>query len=117
MQDQRDVPSLVEQASMAAPRRARRFDLRLPIRYRALGEREWREGRTENISRSGILFRTPGPVELDTSLEMRFELPAGRFLPEVVCTGRVVRAILSRSRSAPVIAATIADYRLLPTRA
>jgi hypothetical protein len=117
MQDQEEGASLVEPETTAPLRRARRFDLRVPIRYRRLGEEEWREGRTENISRSGILFRPPGPVELDTSLEMRFELPAGRFLPEVVCRGRVVRAILSRSRSASLIAATIAEYRLLPTRA
>ena len=38
------------------PFRARRFNLHLPLRYRPLGEENWRPGTTENISRSGLLF-------------------------------------------------------------
>src|SRR5581483_8833518 len=37
--------------------RAQRFNLNLPLRYRLLGEENWRLGTTENISRSGLLFR------------------------------------------------------------
>src|SRR5581483_1087399 len=40
-----------------APFRAQRFNLHLPLRYRKLGEQSWRKGTTENISRSGLLFR------------------------------------------------------------
>ena len=32
----------------------------LPLRYRPLGEKSWRPGTTENISRSGLLFQAPG---------------------------------------------------------
>ena len=39
------------------PTRAPRFSLRLPIRYRTVGEPAWHDGTTENISRSGVLFR------------------------------------------------------------
>src|ERR1019366_1401637 len=39
------------------PFRARRFNLHLPLRYRPLGEKSWRPGTTENISRSGLLFQ------------------------------------------------------------
>ncbi len=36
--------------------RATRFSVHMPVRYRAIGEGEWREGHTENISRTGVLF-------------------------------------------------------------
>src|SRR6202167_3638404 len=38
------------------PFRARRYNLHLPLRYRQVGEKSWRPGTTENISRSGLLF-------------------------------------------------------------
>src|SRR3974390_258670 len=38
------------------PFRAQRFNLHLPLRYRRVGEQGWRNGTTENISRSGMLF-------------------------------------------------------------
>ena len=37
--------------------RAQRFNLNLPLKYRLVGEGNWRKGTTENISRSGMLFR------------------------------------------------------------
>src|SRR5258708_18743795 len=39
------------------PFRARRFNLQLPLRYRPLGDKSWRPGTTENISRSGLPFQ------------------------------------------------------------
>src|SRR5262249_35596021 len=42
---------------MTSPCRAQRFNLHLPLKYRLLGENAWRDGTTENISRSGMLFR------------------------------------------------------------
>ena len=44
-------------AREAPPTRAQRFQLHLPLRYRRLGEKQWHEGTTENISRSGMLFQ------------------------------------------------------------
>ena len=38
--------------------RAPRYTLQIPLRYRQAGDPSWREGRSENISRSGVLFRT-----------------------------------------------------------
>ena len=40
-----------------SPFRAQRFNLQLPLKYRPIGEDDWRAGTTENISRSGMLFR------------------------------------------------------------
>ena len=42
---------------ISSPFRATRFDLHLPLKYRLVGESGWREGTTENISRSGCFFR------------------------------------------------------------
>ena len=77
--------------------RASRFPLRLSVRYRRLGDRDWRPGKTENISRSGVLFRAEEWVEIDQDVELRVELPvagSGRECPEVFCRGRVVRTVL-----------------------
>ena len=76
--------------------RASRFPLHLSVRYRRLGDRDWREGKTENISHSGVLFRAEEGIDVDEDLELRLELPAtgpGRERPEVSCRGRVVRTV------------------------
>src|SRR6266699_2737402 len=40
-----------------AARRAERFPTRLPIHYRRRDKPDWYEAKTENISRTGVLFR------------------------------------------------------------
>src|SRR5947199_15935 len=55
--------------------RATRFSVHMPVRYRAIGEGEWREGHTENISRTGVLFWVDSLLEPDTPVEMNFTLP------------------------------------------
>jgi hypothetical protein len=75
--------------------RARRYEIGTLIRYRVRGEREWREGVTENISISGVLIHTSHALEPNTSIEMRFLLPVeleGEFAAEVFCRGLVVRS-------------------------
>jgi PAS domain S-box-containing protein len=77
------------------PFRARRFNLRLPLQYRPVGEEEWRPGATENISRSGVLFDAQEALEPNAQLEINLVLPpeiAGLAATEVVCRGEVVRA-------------------------
>src|SRR5207249_3826117 len=43
--------------------RAPRFSIEIPFYFRQRGEDSWREGMTDNISRSGVLFRTPEMLE------------------------------------------------------
>jgi len=77
------------------PFRARRFNLRLPLQYRPVGEERWRPGTTENISRSGVLFDAHEALEPNAQLEINLVLPpgiAGLAATEVVCRGEVVRA-------------------------
>src|SRR5438445_5004182 len=92
--------------------RAPRYALHLPLRYRVIGEPDWRQGRTENISRSGLLFLADGVIAIDTRLEMRFVLPTGQASPGVVCYGRIVRTVPPSADDArPGLAATIGGYR------
>jgi hypothetical protein len=91
--------------------RAFRFALPLPLRYRSRGARRWRDGRIENISRTGVLFSTEELLDLRTRLEMRFVLPVGTFSPAVMCRGHVVRTVLPSGPEAfPRFAATISGY-------
>jgi PilZ domain len=99
------------------PPRAARFSLRLPIRYRTVGEAGWKDGVTENISRSGVLFRAADLLRVDTPIEMRLVLPvAGRTeqLPEILCQGHIVRTVfdVGKDQQQPALAATITRYRI-----
>jgi PAS domain S-box-containing protein len=78
------------------PFRARRFNLHLPLRYRPLGEKSWRPGTTENISRSGLLFQAQELLLPNALLEISLVLPpeiAGLAATEVLCRGEVVRSV------------------------
>ena len=100
---------------MSTPRpRAQRFDLRVPVRYRAFGGDDWHEGSTENMSRTGLLFRTDRLLPVSTSIEMLVALPIGPGGAEIRCRGRVVRTLPSAAPdSLPAVAATISTYRFL----
>lgn len=89
--------------------RATRFPIRAALRYRLRGERIWRQGVTENISTSGVLFRTDQTLSPGTLLDISFTLPmdaAGAPGAKVACHGVIVRAVeqtlyaarISRSR-------------------
>jgi PAS domain S-box-containing protein len=97
-----------------SPYRAKRFQLSLPLRYRPIGESQWRTGTTENISRSGILFRAAESVPLSVQLEINLVLPAeiaGLSATEVVCRGEIVRTVEPESPAfSPALAAKILQY-------
>jgi len=96
------------------PFRARRFNLHLPLRYRPLGEKSWRPGTTENISRSGLLFQAQEMLNLSAQLEISLVLPAeiaGLAATEVICRGEIVRSIESQTQGVhPAVAAKILQY-------
>jgi hypothetical protein len=97
-----------------SPFRAQRFNLQLPLKYRPIGEPDWRAGTTENISRSGLLFRAEEAVPLNVQLEINLVLPAeiaGLSAAEVVCRGEVVRAVRPESpKMNSFLAAKILQY-------
>ncbi|MCI0355109.1 MAG: PAS domain S-box protein [Acidobacteria bacterium] len=96
--------------------RAPRYALRMPLRYRRAGDIFWNEGTTENISRSGILFRAPELLEPATPVEFTFLLPmsfSGREGASVSCGGLIVRAVQPESAEEfPTLAVKISSYRL-----
>ena len=75
---------------------------------------------TENISRSGVLFRADQLFERETPLEMRFTLPVeinGQPAAVVACRGYVVRTVPPSVLDAvPSLAATISRYRIVRTK-
>jgi len=103
------------------PGRAKRFPIHVPIRYRIPRSADWFVACTENVSRSGVLFRTDSIFEPMTALDLRLELPPvrnnGGTHAEIVCKGEVVRV----ERHYPVgdpqaIAVAIYNYRLTKKR-
>lgn len=94
--------------------RAQRFNLSLPLRYRLLGEQDWKKGLTENISRSGVLFRAEEMLQPNAQLEISLVLPAeiaGLSAAEVVCRGEVVRSMQpENAQMNPALAAKILQY-------
>ena len=95
-----------------ASARAPRLPLDLQLRYRPVGGRHWYEGRVENISRSGVLFRGAALVDVNTPVEIALLLPVPPLASAIVCRGRIVRTILPGGPDRrPGIAATISRYR------
>lgn len=73
--------------------RASRFDMRVPLRYRVAGEAGWHHGKIENISISGVLFRSQWAVELNALLDLQLQMPIASAdgSVEMVCRAVVVR--------------------------
>ena len=98
--------------------RAPRFPLHLVVRYRRIGEEVWRQAQTENISRSGVFFRTDEPFDVNTPVELSMVLATGAVqhdAAEVLCRGRIVRTVSSTDNAEPPgSAVVIEDYAFLP---
>lgn len=96
------------------PPRAQRYILLMSMLYREAGDPTWHEGRTENVSRSGVLFLAEHLIEPDTSIEMVLMIPmeiAGDTAGKAMCHGRIVRAVDPVNLEArPALAAYIFDY-------
>lgn len=94
--------------------RAPRYAIPITVHFRTAGELAWVEGRTENISASGVLVRTDRRLEPDTSIEMLLHIPAdlpGLISGSTICRGRTVRALgPSLHEDRPAFAAMIVEY-------
>ena len=76
--------------------RERRLKHEVPVMFRVKGTQEWSEGMTENISKSGVLFRSLSTFEPHTRLELKFQMPkelTGETPAEVICQASVRRVI------------------------
>ena len=98
-------------------KRALRFPIEAPLRYRIGGEFAWTEGSTVNISRSGILFRSDKEIPPKTMLQMCIVFPSeltGYDTTTILCWGPVVRnGDVNASGSGHTLAAAIIKYRFI----
>ncbi|HOC17113.1 MAG TPA: PilZ domain-containing protein [Vicinamibacterales bacterium] len=97
--------------------RAARYEMSAPVMYRQVGEDSWHEGRTLNVSSSGVLFTCPAPaLEPGTKVEFLLVLPNPglREQPRVQCRGAIVRHERRRAGPACAVAATIDAYVIVP---
>jgi hypothetical protein len=86
------------------------------VRYRPQDTDRWLLGRTENVSRSGVLFEAEQLLDIDSLIELQLMLPgADGGASDVLCLGRIVRQIEPPTEGArPSLAATIEEYRFGP---
>ena len=94
--------------------RAPRYSIPIAILYRTPANPIWQEGQTENISSTGVLFRTARPVESNTPVELMLEIP--HFITTAVpgpaiCRGRIVRAVApSLLQDRPAFVAAVLEF-------
>ena len=77
-----------------ARQRATRFPIKTSLLFRERGQCEWREASTMNLSHSGVLFRTHGPLPIvGCTVEFVLMLPVSGLAPtpEIRGIGKVVR--------------------------
>jgi hypothetical protein len=98
-------------------RRAERFAIATTIRYRNVGQNRWYQGKTENISGSGVLFWAQKRVALKSRVEMIFPLfskGSRTSGANVRCFGQIVRKVPPAGRRGETgLAATIEEYLLM----
>jgi len=104
--------------------RPMRYRVVLPLKCRLSGREAWRSGMTENMSATGILFRSdewPDDAgewpEPGAAIELIIEVPShfdGRNADEIRCEGRIVRTESpGGSTVARAVAVALGAYKLL----
>jgi hypothetical protein len=117
LQDSHEIISAVAPHDRTWVTRATRFEVSAVLRYRIAGEQQWLRGRTENISRTGVLFLAEHPLKVHSAVRMRLELPPmkwSEFRAEIACAGLIVREITYKRQGGlyPMVA-SIARYRFV----
>jgi len=89
----------------------RRFDLSLPVWYRAAGETLWHNGVTQNVSKDRAVIRADGPAPSSESVIVVIALPSVAGC--LVGCGRVVRTVETYAQTARVtFVIAVSRYRL-----
>ena len=104
--------------------RERRLRHRVAVQFRISSNYVWTDGMTDNISRSGLLFRSPKLVEVGSAIELDFEMPqeiTGEANSRVLAEGKIVRVEavpLTRNNKQPMflVACAIGQYNFLPPK-
>ena len=92
--------------------RSRRFSVDVPLEVRSGDEAQWWPARTENVSATGILFRSATPIPPETPVELKFHLDVGDGSVEMTCSGTVARIANSDSDEA-YVGVSLAAFNLL----
>lgn len=97
--------------------RERRLRHVVPVLYRVGENKDWLEGTSVNLSRSGLLFQGPSEASVGSQVELKLQMPeelTGEADAEVVCQAVVARVThVEGSRKEPptfLIACSIEDY-------
>lgn len=100
--------------------RERRLGMELPIQFREQNSVVWQDGIIENISRSGVRFRSEQTLKPTALVQMIFEMPqeiSGRARSKVFCNAHVVREVTSSKTVAHItLAAGIVNCHYLQER-
>lgn len=100
--------------------RVLRFAVRLPMLYRPAGAKRWCRATTENISKSGVLFRGEEALSWKTPVDLRFQtfvVPPveSAAVADVFCRADIVRVMPAREGYIrPTLAARILSYEFRP---
>jgi hypothetical protein len=83
-------------ATLSDRRNGIRANVRIPLRFRLLGNQSVEEqlGESGNLSQRGVFMWTAYPLQLGTQVELRLRMPSeisGTLASEVHCTARVIR--------------------------
>jgi hypothetical protein len=100
--------------------RAQRFATMLACRYRETGTSVWHEGRTSNISLSGVLFEAAKVLRPRTTIELAVVLPVvprDAAFVEIRGRGSIVRNAGAKAKGGwPVLAASMTGYQVVRGR-
>lgn len=99
--------------------RFQRYDLAVPVRVRASGEREWHEAALKNVSGSGALVVGEDRLAVGAKVELWMMMRASRNGScDIVCPSVVVRRDKAEEAQTPVgIAMKFQRYKFRPTQA
>jgi hypothetical protein len=96
--------------------RERRLKHDVEVLYRQRGTNAWFEGRSENVSRTGLLLRGNQPLESAVVIEVVLEMPVevtGQAGSNVLCFGSVVRSTPVGDSGEFHIALAVSGYEFL----
>lgn len=97
--------------------RERRLHFEALVLYRAKDAATWGQGWSENISRSGLLFRAETELATGTALELILDMPTeitGVDGAKVLCQATVARLVPGAPKHSVSLAVTIDGYEFLP---
>jgi hypothetical protein len=92
--------------TLADRRNETRVNVRVPLRFKLIGNRTAGEqlAESENVSQGGVFMWTAYPLKMGAQVELRLRMPneiSGVSASEVYCTARVIR--LQESGSAGLL--------------